>query len=68
MSRESVLSILGVLVLLSPFLGLPLAILSFILPLLGALTLGIALSLRRDRVRKASAIATSHETSSSMVP
>ncbi|MBU2103647.1 hypothetical protein KKD95_01405, partial [Patescibacteria group bacterium] len=60
---ESVLSILGVLIFLSPFLGVPLVFLSWVLPVLGVLVLGIALSLRRDRVRKEQKSSPSHETS-----
>lgn len=36
--------LIGILVLVSPFVGLPLAILSYVLPVLGGLTLGIGLS------------------------
>ncbi len=66
MSRESVLSILGVLVLFSPFLGVPLSLLAWILPVLGALVFGIALSLRRDRIRKEQRHTDTHEASSSL--
>jgi hypothetical protein len=36
--------ILGILVLVSPFVGLPLSILTWVLPLLGGLVLGIGAS------------------------
>lgn len=51
MSRESALIILGILVAVSPFVGLPLSVLAWILPVLGILTaiIGLALRLRRQR-------------------
>ena len=51
MSRGTILAILGALVALSPFAGLPLAILGWILPPLGLLVLVIGLSLRTRRER-----------------
>lgn len=42
MSKETILIIVGVLVVLSPFLGLPASWLSLILPALGAVVVGIA--------------------------
>ena len=59
MSRESTLILLGSIVLLSPFAGLPISLLSWLLPVLGLITLGIGISLRAER-RKA---APSHEAS-----
>ncbi len=44
MSRERLLMLLGILVVLSPFVGLPLAILTWILPVLGASVLAIGAS------------------------
>lgn len=44
MSRERLLMLIGILVLVSPFVGLPLTILTWVLPLLGGLTLGIGAS------------------------
>lgn len=55
MSRERALMLLGILVLVSPFVGLPLAILTWILPLLGGLVLGIgaSYSMRRRNMQRA---------------
>lgn len=66
MSRESLLILLGILVALSPFLGIPLSLLAWILPVLGLVTLGIGISLRTERTRSADAT-TSHEASPSLV-
>jgi hypothetical protein len=46
MSRENILILLGVLVLLTPFIGVPVSILSWILPLLALGIIGIAYTLR----------------------
>lgn len=46
MTRERVLMILGVLVLISPWSGLPLAWLAWILPAIGLIVVGIGLTLR----------------------
>lgn len=46
MSRETALIVLGVLVALSPYLGLPLSILGIVLPILGLVILGIGVTLR----------------------
>lgn len=35
MSRETTLMLLGVLIVIAPFVGLPLSVLSFVLPVLG---------------------------------
>jgi TRAP-type C4-dicarboxylate transport system permease small subunit len=51
MSRVSTLILLGVLVFLSPFLGLPLSWLFWILPILGIAIVVAGLSLRQSRVR-----------------
>lgn len=66
MSRESLLILLGVLVALSPFLGIPLSLLAWILPVLGLVTLGIGVSLRAERTRGIR-LNSSHETSTSLV-
>jgi hypothetical protein len=50
MSRESVLILLAVLVIVAPFAGLPLLWLQILYPILGALILIIAVSLRRRSV------------------
>ncbi|MDB5266094.1 MAG: hypothetical protein JWM39_807 [Parcubacteria group bacterium] len=44
MTRERLLMLLGILILVSPFVGLPLTILTWILPVLGGLTFGIGAS------------------------
>jgi hypothetical protein len=49
MSRESFLIVLAVLVMISPFLGLPGSWLFWLLPVLGLFVLIIGISLRRDR-------------------
>jgi len=53
MSRERLLIIIGVLVLLSPFVGVPLAILSWILPILGAgvSLIGISYAVRKKNAQ-----------------
>ena len=47
MTREQVLILLGILVALSPYIGLPLSILGFVLPVLGLMIVGIGVLLRR---------------------
>lgn len=49
MSRALILIILGGLVALTPFSGLPMTILSWILPVLGVLVLAIGISFKRER-------------------
>jgi hypothetical protein len=51
MSRTTTLITLGVLIFLSPFLGLPFSWLSWIIPLLGLGVVASGLSLRQERVR-----------------
>ena len=46
MKRESILIILGVIILLAPFSGLPQAWLEFLLPALGLFVGGVGFSLR----------------------
>jgi Na+/H+ antiporter NhaC len=46
MTRERVLMILGALVLISPWSGLPLAWLTWILPIIGLVVLAIGFTLR----------------------
>jgi hypothetical protein len=50
MSRENVLVLLALIVALTPFLGIPLAWLSILLPILALLIAGIAYSLRARRL------------------
>lgn len=57
MSRVSTLILLGVLIALSPFLGLPLSILMWVLPILGLMVLLTGVSLRARRVRKETPVA-----------
>lgn len=47
MTRESVLITLGVIIALSPYLGLPLSVLSILLPVLGLIVLVIGVMMRR---------------------
>ena len=46
MSRVQTLSLVGILVIASPFIGLPLSVLSYVLPVLGLAVVVIAISLR----------------------
>ena len=71
MSKEGTLITLGILIAVSPFLGLPLSFLAFALPILGAITLFIGYTIRKERVtahRETPAIAppASHEAPSSI--
>ena len=47
MKRENVLIVLGVLIAVSPYIGIPLSILRFVLLALGMLVIGIGLMMRR---------------------
>ena len=47
------LVVLGILVALAPFSGLPLRILAWVLPVVGALVLAIGISYRRERAASA---------------
>lgn len=49
MTRNLMLIVLGALVTLSPFSGLPMTILTWILPVLGLVTVAIGISYRRER-------------------
>lgn len=49
MSRRLILIILGILVAISPFVGLPLSILSWVLPILGALIVLTTLALKKRK-------------------
>lgn len=60
MSRGLMLIVLGALVMLAPFSGLPMRILIWILPVLGLAILLIGISYKRERVR---ATPSSHEAS-----
>ncbi len=51
MSRSSTLILLGILVILAPFLGLPIAIWRFLEVVFGACVLGIGLTLRARETR-----------------
>jgi uncharacterized membrane protein YhaH (DUF805 family) len=57
MHRESFLIILAVLIMVSPFAGLPLFWLEWILPILGLFVLIIGISLRRVRDAKSASSA-----------
>lgn len=47
MTRESVLIALGVLIGVSPYLGIPLSMLGVVLPVLGLIVIAIGVMLRR---------------------
>jgi TRAP-type C4-dicarboxylate transport system permease small subunit len=49
MSRDTILLVLAVVIAVSPFAGLPIAWLSYILPVVGLIILIIGISQRRDR-------------------
>jgi|CXWL01.1.fsa_nt_gi cytochrome c-type biogenesis protein CcmH/NrfF len=51
MSREGVVMVFGILTAVSPFLGLPYTWLMWMLPILGLVSFGLALSLRVKRQR-----------------
>jgi len=55
MSRNGTLILLGVLVILTPFSGLPMNIRSLLAVILGACVLGIGFSMRAREARSASA-------------
>jgi hypothetical protein len=55
MSRTSLLIILGILVVLTPFSGLPLSWLSWILPIIGLIVIVIGVSLHRRHRESAAA-------------
>ncbi len=50
MSRTSALITLGILIILAPFSGLPIAVRSLLTAIFGLFVLGISLSLRRHEV------------------
>lgn len=50
MSRETMLIVLGVVISLTPFVGLPLSWRSAIIPILGALVVIIGITLRARRL------------------
>lgn len=47
MKRENVLIVLGILVAISPYIGVPLSILGFVLPTLGLLIAIVGVMMRR---------------------
>ena len=49
MSRTGTLVLLGILVALAPFVGLPLSVLAWVLPILGVMVLLTGISLRARR-------------------
>lgn len=63
MTRSLMLIIVGALVALSPFSGLPMSILAWILPVLGFVALAIGISYRRDQGRKDRADSQNHDAS-----
>ncbi len=50
MHRHNALVLLGLLAALSPFVGLPYSVLAFVLPVLGLLVAGTALTMRKGNV------------------
>ena len=52
MSKESTLFTIGVLVLVSPYLGLPMSWLSIVLTVCGVFILSIAYLIRKEHVKK----------------
>lgn len=60
MSRESILIVIGVLLMVSPFIGLPLSILMWFYLAFGLLIAGIGASLRLRKKRRAPAHEASH--------
>lgn len=64
MSREGTLILLGVIVVLSPFLGLPYSWLMWILPILGLAVLaqGIVLRMRRLTATQAAPTRETHDS------
>ncbi|MFI5260582.1 MAG: hypothetical protein ACHQU0_02190 [Candidatus Paceibacteria bacterium] len=57
MSRTSTLILLGILVILTPFSGLPIAIRSLFIVAFGIAILGIGLSLRANEVHHSETVA-----------
>ncbi len=55
MSRSLMLIVLAVLIILAPFSGLPMSILTWILPVLGFVLLAIGISYKREGMTKSSA-------------
>ena len=51
MSRSSILILVGVLVMLTPFSGMPISIRNLVLVVFGATILGIGLSVRTEKTR-----------------
>ena len=51
MSREATLILVGILVAISPFSGLPRSWLAVILPFLGLVTIGIGYAMRHEQVK-----------------
>lgn len=65
MSRSSVLIFLGVMVALAPFLGLGSSVLSVLLPVIGLLIAGIAITFRPKRVRESEVLSYEAPTTAS---
>jgi hypothetical protein len=61
MSRALMLIIVGALVMVAPFSGLPMSILSFILPVLGLIALAVGVSYKRERLLRGRTASSSHE-------
>ena len=63
MSRPSILILLGILTVLVPFSGLPIALRTLLSVILGAAVAGISLSLRTDMARPAPPVTPASEPS-----
>lgn len=63
MSREGIIMVLAVVVMISPFVGLPYSWLAWVLPIIGLALFALALSLRVRRQRARAVVVTpqSHE-------
>jgi len=68
MSRSSTLILLGVLVILAPFSGLPITFRNLFAVIFGACVLGIGLSMRAREVRSAAAAIESPPTGVTLEP
>lgn len=63
MSRALMLIVLGVLVMLSPFSGLPMSILTWILPVFGLIAIAVGVSYKRERAQRDRVASSTYEAS-----
>jgi len=66
MSRESMLIVVGILVMLSPFSGFPLSLLTWLYLFIGLVIVGIGISFRLAHRRRAKKNQTIHEAASTI--